>query len=44
MALNGVLILPLALPPTPFSDDAGFLRAGLAAQTITVLPAKEAAA
>ncbi|MDR0663562.1 MAG: M28 family peptidase [Spirochaetaceae bacterium] len=32
------------LLPTPFSDDAGFLRAGLAAQTITVLPAKEAAA
>jgi hypothetical protein len=32
------------LIPTPFSDDAGFLRAGLAAQTITVLPANEAAA
>ncbi|MDR2660068.1 MAG: M28 family peptidase [Spirochaetaceae bacterium] len=32
------------LLPTPFSDDAGFLRAGLAAQTITVLPSKEAAA
>jgi hypothetical protein len=31
------------LLPTPFSDDAGFLRSGLAAQTITVLPAKEAA-
>jgi hypothetical protein len=31
------------LAPTPFSDDAGFLRAGLAAQTITVLPAEEAA-
>jgi len=30
------------LAPTPFSDDVGFLRAGLAAQTITVLPAKEA--
>jgi hypothetical protein len=29
--------------PTPFSDDAGFLRAGLVAQTITVLPASEAA-
>jgi hypothetical protein len=28
---------------TPFSDDAGFLRAGLAAQTITVLPKDEAA-
>jgi hypothetical protein len=27
--------------PTPFSDDAGFLRAGLPAQTITMLPQKE---
>lgn len=34
----------VCLLPTPFSDDAGFLRAGLAAQTITVLPADEAAA
>jgi hypothetical protein len=32
------------LIPTPFSDDAGFLRAGIAAQTITMLPAEEAAA
>ncbi|MDR3276904.1 MAG: Zn-dependent exopeptidase M28 [Treponema sp.] len=32
------------LAPTPFSDDAGFLRAGMAAQTLTVLPAGEAAA
>ncbi|MDR2049445.1 MAG: M28 family peptidase [Treponema sp.] len=32
------------LLPTPFSDDAGFFRAGLCAQTITVLPAGEAAA
>ncbi|MDR2433005.1 MAG: hypothetical protein LBD47_00345, partial [Treponema sp.] len=31
------------LVPTPFSDDAGFLRAGIPAQTITALPAKEAA-
>ena len=30
------------LAPTPFSDDAGFLRAGLAAQTITTLPFDEA--
>jgi hypothetical protein len=30
------------LMPTPFSDDAGFFRAGSAAQTITVLPASEA--
>ncbi len=33
----------LLLAPTPFSDDVGFLAAGLTAQTITVLPAKEAA-
>jgi hypothetical protein len=32
------------LLPTPVSDDAGFLRAGIAAQTITVLPMREAAA
>jgi hypothetical protein len=31
------------LVPTPFSDDAGFLRAGLPAQTITMLPSNEAA-
>jgi hypothetical protein len=30
------------LAPTPFSDDAGFLRAGIAAQTVTVLPTREA--
>jgi hypothetical protein len=29
------------LIPTPFSDDAGFFRAGLAAQTITMLPSNE---
>jgi len=29
------------LSPTPFSDDAGFFRAGLAAQTITMLPQAE---
>ena len=28
--------------PTPFSDDAGFLRAGIPAQTITMLPSGEA--
>jgi hypothetical protein len=32
------------LLPTPFSDDAGFLRAGISAQTITVLPQAEASA
>lgn len=37
--LQKVLLLP-----TPLSDDAGFLRAGIAAQTITVLPSAEAAA
>ena len=31
------------LAPTPFSDDVGFLRAGLAAQTVTMLPVNEAA-
>jgi len=30
------------LAPTPFSDDIGFLRAGFAAQTVTMLPAEEA--
>jgi len=37
LRLNNVL-----LAPTPFSDDIGFLRAGLAAQTVTMLPDKEA--
>ncbi|MDR3248485.1 MAG: Zn-dependent exopeptidase M28 [Treponema sp.] len=37
LGLDKVLLLP-----TPFSDDAGFLRAGISAQTITVLPAAEA--
>jgi Iap family predicted aminopeptidase len=31
----------LVLLPTPFSDDAGFFRAGFPAQTITVLPYEE---
>jgi len=30
------------LAPIPFSDDVGFLRAGLAAQTVTMLPVNEA--
>jgi hypothetical protein len=29
------------LAPTPFSDDVGFFRSGLAAQTITMLPSDE---
>jgi hypothetical protein len=32
----------ILLAPTPFSDDVGFLRAGLAAQTVTMLPVNEA--
>jgi len=30
------------LAPTPFCDDMGFLRAGFAAQTVTMLPCEEA--
>jgi len=37
--LENVLLLP-----TPFSEDAGFFLAGMAAQTITVLPHNEAVA
>ena len=43
-ALNTARDLGMAkvlLAPTPFSDDAGFFRAGLAAQTITMLPSNE---
>jgi hypothetical protein len=29
------------LAPTPFSDDVGFIRAGLIAQTVTMLPSRE---
>jgi len=32
----------LLLAPIPFCDDMGFLRAGFAAQTISILPAEEA--
>jgi hypothetical protein len=32
------------LLPTPFSDDAGWLRRGMAAQAVTTLPSGEAAA
>jgi hypothetical protein len=34
-------MINVKLAPTPFSDDAGFLRMGIAAQTITVLPSDE---
>jgi hypothetical protein len=37
-------ITKILTAPTPFSDDAGFLSAGIPAQTITVLPGEEAAA
>lgn len=43
-ALNTARDLGMAkvlLAPTPFSDDAGFFRAGVAAQTITMLPSEE---
>ena len=38
LRLDKVLVVP-----TPFSDDAGFLRAGIPAQTVCMLPAGEAA-
>jgi hypothetical protein len=41
-AARNIRLEHVLLVPTPFSDDAGFFRAGLAAQTITVLPASEA--
>jgi hypothetical protein len=34
-------MVKVLLAPTPFSDDAGFFRAGVAAQTITMLPSEE---
>jgi len=34
-------MVKVLLAPTPFSDDVGFFRAGLAAQTITMLPSRE---
>jgi len=39
---NRLRMEKVLLAPTPFSDDVGFLRAGLASQTITILPAAEA--
>ena len=44
IALNTARNLGMAkvlLAPIPFSDDAGFFRAGLAAQTFTTLPSSE---
>jgi hypothetical protein len=42
-AARNVNLTRLLLLPTPFSDDAGFFLAGFPAQTITMLPADEAA-
>jgi len=39
---NNLRLEKVLLAPTPFSDDIGFLRAGLSAQTVTILPANEA--
>ena len=41
-AAHSLRLDKVLLAPTPFSDDAGFLRAGLPSQTITMLPAREA--
>ena len=41
-AANNLRFEKVMLAPIPFSDDAGFLRAGLASQTITTLPLHEA--
>jgi len=38
---NKLRLDKVLLAPTPFSDDMGFLRAGYAAQTITMLPSAE---
>ncbi len=40
-ASSAVTGLEAFIAPTPFSDDLGFLAAGLFAQTITLLPRKE---
>jgi hypothetical protein len=42
-AARHLMMDKVLLAPVPFSDDLGFLRAGITAQTITVLPSKEAA-
>ena len=41
-AANSLRFEKMLLAPTPFCDDIGFLRAGFAAQTITILPSAEA--
>ena len=40
---NNLRMEKMLLAPTPFCDDMGFLRAGFAVQTITMLPTEEAA-
>ena len=42
LTANHLRLEKVLLAPTPFSDDVGFLRAGLASQTITILPSQEA--
>ena len=39
---NLLRLKKILMAPTPFSDDVGFLRAGFAAQTVTMLPLEEA--
>jgi hypothetical protein len=39
---HNLMMDKVLLAPVPFSDDLGFLRAGITAQTITVLPSEEA--
>jgi len=41
-AANSLRMEKVLLAPTPFSDEIGFLRAGFAALTVTILPEKEA--
>jgi hypothetical protein len=43
-AVRNLFLDRIILAPTPFSDDPGFLKAGIAAQTITCLPSSEAEA
>jgi len=42
MVAQSLNLKKILLAPVPFSDDVGFLTGGLAAQTITTLPALEA--
>ena len=42
VAARNMQLKKVLLAPTPFSDDVGFLRGGLTAQTITTIPTSEA--